>query len=125
MPFRPVTIYTYAGCGACRQAVSWLRARGIPFTEKPVRQTPPTAAELRRMLKFQEGNVRRLFNTSGQDYRARGLSARLPAMTEAEALELLAANGSLVKRPFVLGPDFGLVGFRAAAWEAAFSAEMP
>jgi arsenate reductase len=40
-------------------------------------------------------------------------------MTEAEALALLAGNGRLVKRPFVLGDGFGLVGFDPDAWAAA------
>jgi arsenate reductase len=37
-------------------------------------------------------------------------------MSEAEALALLASDGRLVKRPFLLGEKFGLVGFDAAAW---------
>ena len=38
---------------------------------------------------------------------------------ETEALGLLAGNGNLVKRPFLLGPKVGLVGFNEAAWTAA------
>jgi arsenate reductase len=115
-----MTVYTYANCSTCRDAVKWLRARGVAFIEKPIRETPPSVAELKRMLGHQNGNLRRLFNTSGQDYRALGLSEKLLAMTEAEALALLAGNGRLVKRPFVLGARFGLVGFDQAEWNAAF-----
>jgi arsenate reductase len=115
-----VIAYTYANCSTCRDAVKWLRARGVPFVEKPIRETPPSVAELKRMLGYQNDNLRRLFNTSGQDYRALGLSGKLPAMTEAEALALLGGNGRLVKRPFVLGATFGLVGFDQAEWNAAF-----
>ncbi len=114
------TVYTYANCSTCREAVKWLRARGVSFVENPIRETPPSVAELKRMLDYQNGNLRRLFNTSGQDYRALGLSDKLPAMTEAEALTLLAGNGRLVKRPFVLGDTFGLVGFDSAEWTGAF-----
>lgn len=120
MPPETVTVYTYAACSTCRDAVKWLRAQGVAFREKPIRETPPNVAELRRMLGYQNGNLRRLFNTSGQEYRARGLSEKLPAMTETEALALLAGNGRLVKRPFVLGGTLGLVGFDEAAWSAAF-----
>ncbi len=45
-------------------------------------------------------------------------------MTEAEALALLAGNGRLVKRPFVLGDRFGLVGFDQAEWERMRSANI-
>ena len=116
----PVTAYTYSNCSTCRDAVKWLRAHGVAFVEKPIRETPPSVAELQRMLGYQSGNLRRLFNTSGQEYRALGLADKLPAMTEMEALALLAGNGRLVKRPFVLGDAFGLVGFNQAEWEVAF-----
>lgn len=115
-----MTVYTYSNCSTCRDAVKWLRTHGMAFDEKPIRETPPSAAELKRMLGYQNGKLRRLFNTSGQEYRALGLSDRLSAMTEAEALALLAGNGRLVKRPFVLGDTVGLVGFDQAEWEVAF-----
>lgn len=111
-----LTVYTYAKCSTCRDAVKWLHAHRVRFTEKPIYTEPPTAAELRRMLAFQDGNLRKLFNTSGIQYRERGLAAKLPALSEADALALLASDGRLVKRPFVLGASFGLVGFDESAW---------
>jgi arsenate reductase len=112
-------VYTYANCDTCRRAVKWLRAHALAFSEHPIRETPPTSAELRTMLAAQGGELRRLFNTSGRDYREQGLGEKLPALTEAEALALLGHNGNLVKRPFLLGPGTGLVGFNEAAWAAA------
>ena len=116
MPTAPVVVYAYARCSTCRKALEWLRERGVVFAERPIVDTPPTETELRRMLKWQQGNLRRLFNTSGLEYRAQNLATKLPTLDEAAALALLAGNGRLVKRPFVLGPDFGLVGFDAAKW---------
>jgi arsenate reductase len=121
MSSRPVTVYTYAKCSTCRDATKWLRARGIEFTERPIRETPPTLDELERMLVCQDGNLRRLFNTSGVDYRERGLATKLTKMPVPAAFRLLASNGNLVKRPFLLGDTFGLVGFDKAAWSAAFA----
>lgn len=114
-----LTVYTYANCSTCKQAVKWLRAHRIAFAEKAIRETPPTPTELRQMLARLNGEMRRLFNTSGLDYRSLGLKDKLPAMTEAEAIALLAVNGNLVKRPFLLGPNVGLVGFDAKVWQAA------
>ena len=115
-----VTIYTYSGCSSCRKATEWLRGNGVPFHEKPIRETPPSAAELRRMLRHQGGELRRLFNTSGEDYRAMGLKERLPKLSEAEAIELLAAHGNLIKRPFILGRTIGLTGFNPETWHVVF-----
>lgn len=114
-----LTVYSYAKCSTCRDAVKWLREREVEFVEKSIYEQPPTLAELKRMLSFQGGAIRKLFNTSGIQYRERNLAAKLPQLSEAEALALLASDGRLVKRPFVLGPDFGLVGFAPEVWTKA------
>lgn len=118
--FPVMTIHTYAKCDTCRKAVKWLQARGISFTEIPIREQPPTKAELKRMLAVYQGDLKRLFNTSGGDYRELNLGEKLPAMSESEAIDLLASNGNLVKRPFLLTEKGGLVGFKEPEWEAFF-----
>lgn len=116
-----LSVYTYTNCDTCRKAVKWLKAKGIPFTERAIRETPPTMAELRQMLAAQGGELRKLFNTSGRDYREQGLGEKLPELSPAQAFELLAANGNLVKRPFAIGDDVGLVGFDEASWARALA----
>lgn len=116
-----MNIHTYAKCDTCRKAVKWLKARGIAFEEIPIREQPPSKADLRRMLDVYGGDLKRLFNTSGGDYRELKLGEKLPSMSEAEALDLLAGNGNLVKRPFLLDGKGGLVGFKEAEWESFFS----
>lgn len=69
------------------------------------------------MLKLYKGNVRRLFNTSGGDYKALNLKDKLSALSDSEAMDLLAANGNLVKRPFVLTKNGGVVGFKEEEWK--------
>ena len=117
-----VTVYTLRQCSTCKDAVKWLEARGVPHEIKAIRETPPTLPELRAMLAAYDGQIRRLFNSSGIEYRALGIAAKLPGLTEAEALKLLAGNGSLVKRPFLVGKGVALVGFDPKAWAAALPA---
>ena len=114
-------VYQYSGCSTCKNALKWLKQHAIPFQEIAIRDTPPTLAELKAMLAAFEGDLRRLFNTSGMDYRALGLKDKLPAMSTDDALKLLSENGNLVKRPFAIDAKGGihLVGFKAAEWEAA------
>ena len=119
MTVKTPTLYTYANCDTCRKAVKWLQKEQIEVVEKPIRDTPPSPAELRAMLDHVGGDLRKLFNTSGRDYREMKLSARLPELSTAEAIKLLAANGNLIKRPFLMGEGFGLVGFNADTWERA------
>ena len=63
--------------------------------------------------------LKKFFNTSGLQYKALGLKDKLPDMSEAEQLALLATDGMLVKRPLLVGDSFVLTGVRAADWEAA------
>ena len=109
-------VYEYAGCSTCRKALKFLDARKIPYEKHDITSIPPSPAELKAMLK-QVKEVRKLFNTSGLAYKEMRLSEKLPGMSEKEALDLLAHNGRLVKRPFVLGSDFGLVGFKEEEWK--------
>lgn len=113
---RMLVVYTLAHCSTCRSATAWLRAHGLEFRERPIRETPPSREEIRSMLALQGGDLRRLFNTSGQAYRAAGLKEALAGMSTDAAIGLLAANGSLVRRPFLIGPGVGLVGFDEKAW---------
>lgn len=110
-------VHAYAKCSTCRDALKFLTARGIAHEVIAIREHPPTVAELRAMLGHVGGNLRRLFNSSGLDYKAFNLKDRLPEMTEDQALTLLAGNGNLVKRPFALGKNCGAVGFKPDEWE--------
>ena len=77
-------------------------------------------AELKTVLAA-AGDIRKLFNTSGVDYRELGMKDKLPTMSEAEALALLATHGNLVKRPILIGDGKALAGFKEAEWAAAMS----
>ena len=81
-----------------------------------IRETPPANRELETMLNAYDGNLRRLFNVSGGDYRALGLKDTLPSMSKKDAFDLLRSNGNLVKRPFLIGEDVALVGFKESEW---------
>ncbi len=108
-------VYAYEKCDTCRKALRFLRDRGVAFDLLPIREQPPTKTELRAVLK-EVGQLRRLFNTSGGDYRAMSLGEKLPGMSEDEAITLLAGHGNLVKRPFVIGDTWGTTGFNEAEW---------
>lgn len=111
-------VYAYKGCDTCRKALKFLAERNVAHEVIPIREQPPTIEELRQMLGYMSGDVRRLFNTSGGDYKAMNLKERLTTLAVDEALALLSQHGNLVKRPFALGKDRGPVGFREPEWRA-------
>jgi arsenate reductase len=109
-------LYVYAKCSTCREALQWLASHHITVQVKAIRETPPSVAELKAALDFMGGDIRKLFNTSGLDYRALGLKDRLATMSEEESLQLLSQNGNLIKRPFLIGDGRALAGFKPEVW---------
>ena len=113
-----LTIYTLSNCDRCRAATKWLRQQGFPFEEIAIRDKPPSRAELRAALEQNGRVLRALFNTSGRDYREQKLGEKIDGLSEAEALALLAGNGNLVKRPFLVSDGVATAGFDAERWSA-------
>lgn len=109
----------YPKCSTCQKAKAWLDERGISYELRDIITDNPTAEELTLWYRKSGLPLKKFFNTSGLQYKALGLKDKLPDMSEAEQLALLATDGMLVKRPLLVGDSFVLTGFRAAEWEAA------
>lgn len=110
-------VFQYPQCSTCKKALKWLTSHGVDFDSIDIVQHPPTKAELREALKGAGIPIRKLFNTSGVSYREGRFGERLATMTEAEALDALAKDGKLIKRPVVLGKSVALVGFDEATYQ--------
>ena len=114
-----VRYFSYSGCGTCRKAKKWLAEHSIEVEELAIRETPPEQEAFRFAL--QRGiALKSLFNTSGKDYRNPELKAKLPDLSEQQIIDLLSQQGNLVKRPFLVGEDIMLQGFKPDLWEEAF-----
>ena len=113
-------IYEYKGCSTCRNALKYLDSKGISYEKIPIRETPPTTSEFKFMLE-QTGNIKKLLNTSGQDYRKLNMKDKIGTMSNDEIFELLSTNGNLVKRPFVISAQTGTTGFKEDEWDKLFN----
>jgi arsenate reductase len=119
-PAAPYRLFSYASCSTCRKALAWLSGRGLQpgrdIQVFDITVTPPSPEELRMGLS-QLGRGR-LFNTSGQSYRALG-ATQVKALSDEQAIAALAADGRLIKRPFLISPKGEvLTGFKLEEWEA-------
>src|SRR5262245_51737340 len=114
---KKIRIYEYSKCSTCRNALKFLDQHHVEYERVPIVETPPTRTELRKMLASVGGNIKKLFNTSGELYRELKIGSKFDSMTESEALDLLAAHGKLIKCPFLLFEDSGLVGFKVEEWK--------
>lgn len=109
--------YQYPKCSTCVKAGKYLKDKKIEVESIDITVKPPTVAELKSMLKFYDNDLRKLFNTSGLAYKEMNMKDKIDKISEAEALKLLSKNGKLVKRPFLISNQIGLVGFNEDVWK--------
>ena len=106
----------YPKCTTCQKAKKWLDDNGIAYDLRDIKTENPTLDELTLWYEKSGLPLKKFFNTSGLLYKSMALKDKLPGMQEEEMLQLLAADGMLVKRPLLIGEDFVLVGFKESDW---------
>lgn len=94
--------YEYPKCSTCRAAKAELQALGLTFEAIDIKATPPTASQLKEWMEMTGLELKKYFNTSGNSYRALGLKDRFDQLSVEEALDLLAQDGMLIKRPLLI-----------------------
>lgn len=116
-------LYEYNKCSTCKKAIKFLEAKKVKFDKVDITLDPPSKTQLKKMLKHLKSNggkINNLFNTSGVLYREMDMKNKLPELSEDQALELLSKHGKLIKRPFILTTDSGVVGFKEDQWKTLF-----
>ena len=106
----------YPKCTTCINAKKWLDAHNITYTDRHIVEDNPSYDELKQWHERSGIPLKKFFNTNGMIYKEMQLKDKLSAMSEDEQLKLLASNGMLVKRPFVVEGDTVLTGFKEAEW---------
>lgn len=109
------TFYEYPKCSTCQKARKELVALGVDFESIDIKTNPPQVEILRDLLDKSPFDLKKFFNTSGNSYRALGLKERFDTLTVDEALELLAVDGMLIKRPILVKDGQVLqIGYRTS-----------
>ncbi len=115
-----VRIYQYPSCSTCKKALKWLGRHDVDYQSIHIVDSPPDVAAIEDMWQRSGLPLKKLFNTAGQSYRRGNFKERLPAMTQAEALAALAADGKLIKRPLIDTGSAVLVGYEESALAERF-----
>ena len=111
--------FSYNKCGTCRKAKKILDAYKLSYDEIDITETPPPKSVLKKAIKAR--GMKKLFNTSGEQYKKLRIKDKIGAMTEAQAIELLSNNGRLVKRPIAVDGNRITVGFNEIEYKEAWS----
>ncbi|WP_433621377.1 arsenate reductase family protein [Nocardia sp. CA-120079] len=97
-------------CSKSRNATAHLDEAGVEYTVRRYLDDPPTAAELRTVLKRLGAEPWDITRTGEQIAKDLGLSGWGRTAADRDRwIEALAANPQLIQRPIVLTPDGGAV----------------
>ncbi|MGQ7417232.1 arsenate reductase family protein [Streptococcus suis] len=97
-----IVFYEYPKCSTCRAAKAELNSLGLEFEAIDIKSTPPSAEELKAWMEATGLELKKYFNTSGNSYRELGLKDKFESLTVDQALDLLANDGMLIKRPLLI-----------------------
>jgi len=104
--------YHYPNCSTCRNAQKWLDGRKKSLSAIDVTLSPPSKAELKKILGLSGKKVTDLLNKSGEQYRLLNMKEKVKTLTEDQILELLSKNGRLIKRPLLTDGKKATIGFK-------------
>ncbi|HFU4433123.1 TPA: arsenate reductase family protein [Streptococcus suis] len=97
-----ILFYEYPKCSTCRAAKAELKSLGLEFKAIDIKSTPPSAEELKAWMEATGLELKKYFNTSGNSYRELGLKDKFDSLSLEQALNLLANDGMLIKRPLLI-----------------------
>ena len=112
------TALCYPKCGTCQKAEKWMKANGIDYTYRPIKEENPTREELKAWIPKSGLPISKFFNTSGLLYKEFNMKDKVKTLSEDELMDILASNGLIVKRPILVAGDKVLVGFKEEEWKA-------
>ena len=109
-----ITMHGIANCDTIKKAKKWLTDAGIEFAFRDYKKQPPSTEEIQAWCA--QVGWETLLNKRGTTWRK--LDPALQAdVDEAKAVQLLADNPSMIKRPLLIKQQQALVGFKAADYE--------
>ncbi|MBB3948222.1 arsenate reductase [Rhizobium skierniewicense] len=97
-----VTIYHNPECGTSRNTLALIRHAGIEPDIIEYLKTPPSRAELAKMISDAGLTVRQAIREKGTPYADLGLGD--PALTDDQLLDAMLDAPILINRPFVVTP---------------------
>ena len=96
-----ITMYHNPRCSKSRQTLQLLEEKGVEPKIVKYLETPPTADELREVIRLLGlSSARDLMRRKEKEYKELGLDD--PGKTEDELIEAMAAHPRLIERPIVI-----------------------
>lgn len=103
-----LTFYHNPRCSKSRAALELLEGRGLSPTIVRYLETPPTAAELKSLVKKLDIAPRQLLRTGEDEYKQLNLADA--GLSDDQLIDAMAAHPRLIERPILIAGDRAAVG---------------
>ena len=103
-----LTFYHNPRCSKSRAALELLEGRGLAPTIVRYLETPPTAAELKSLVKKLDIAPRQLLRTGEDEYKQLNLADA--GLSDDQLIDAMAAHPRLIERPILIAGDRAAVG---------------
>lgn len=110
-------VYGYSKCSTVKKALVFLENNGIQFTHIDNVTNRLDEKQLFDIFNMYDGDIKKIFNTSGNKYRELGLKDKLNTLTIDESIKILSSDGMLVKRPLLVNDNKLIIGFKQELYE--------
>ncbi len=113
--------YCYEKCSTCKKAKKFLDTHKIPYELIDIKTAKFKPEDIRYFHEHSSKELKKLFNTSGKQYKELNLKSKVDHFTPEEAYNLLSTNGMLLKRPILVADKKVYIGFDEEEYEELLS----
>lgn len=103
-----ITIYHNPRCSKSRETLALLEAKGVTPNVVLYLETPPSAAELKTLLRKLGLSARQLLRKGEADYK--DLNLANPSLSDTQLIAAMIDHPKLIERPIVIKGDKAALG---------------
>jgi len=111
----PITLYGIPNCQTVKKARNWLDEHGIHYQFHDFKKTGVTQELIRSWLKHHD--LTQLINRSGMTFRNLSEADKKKSLMTDEAIQLMIANPSMIKRPVLDDSKKIYLGFKEDTYQ--------
>ena len=95
-----IIVYSYPKCSTCKKASKWLDQNNVNYQLIDIVKEPPSKNLLKLALVKFLSDKKKIFNTRGKSFKL--IDPNINDLSNEKIIELLANDGKLIKRPFLV-----------------------
>lgn len=103
-------IFCHPRWSTCKKMISLIEELNVSYEYTDLTKESIDFKLLKDVYNRLNMPIKKLFNTSGVDYRKNNIKELFNKLTEDELLKLICENGMLLKRPFIIDNDKVYIG---------------